>query len=202
MSKRHFRPNLIQGAVSRAKFTLPYPLCVVSASTSSNSSESEQTSTSITTQNQLFANLSEAAQYWFGFGLKLLPILPKQKIPATAWDAWMAKLSETSIEAYWKKYPEHEIACLVGSEFIVYDADTQQAEDALVALEAKFGMSPQLVIKTRKGTHHYFRRALGSRARSDSHSTAKHPERIDVKTDRSLAMLPCSTDKVIAFCNV
>ncbi len=202
MSKRHFRPSPIQGPVSRAKFTLPYPLCVISAPEISKPPVSQQPTSAFTSQDQLFTNLREAAQHWFGFGFKLLPIHPRQKIPATAWDPWMAKLSKTSIEAYWGKNPDHEIACLVGNEFIVFDADTQQAEDALVALEAKFGMSSRLVVKTRKGTHHYYRRQAGSRARSDSQSTEKYPERIDVKTGRSLAMLPCSTDKVIALCGV
>lgn len=144
----------------------------------------------------------EAALSWFRRGFTVIPLVPKKKYPATAWDAWLKDLSAKKIAAHWAKNPTHEVGCIVGSDLIVFDADSPQATAALLALELKFNLSPSLVVKTKKGVHHYFRRTRGTFARSDSHSTEKYPERLDIKTGRALIILPPSTGKTLVACEV
>jgi hypothetical protein len=144
------------------------------------------------------ATLVEAALYWFKFGLDVIPIIPYTKLPAVQWDPWLGGLSLEKILDYWSRHPDHEIGFIVGDNLIIFDADSPDAIAALVALERKFEVTPSLVVKTTKGEHHYFRRASGTHAKSDSHSTDKHPERIDIKTGRALVILPPSTGKTIA----
>ncbi len=80
---------------------------------------------------------------------------------------------------------------------LALDADAPESLAALVAIEKKFGITPNLVIQTRRGQHHYFRLAPGAFAKNDSHGTADHPERLDVKVKRSMVVLPPSTGKSI-----
>ena len=82
----------------------------------------------------------------------------------------------------------------------MFDADSAQSIAALEALERKFNVLPKLVVRTRKGVHHYYRRAAGTFAKSDAHSTEKFPERIDVKTGRALAVLPPSGGREVVKC--
>lgn len=144
-----------------------------------------------------FTNKVEAALFWFRFGFKVIPIIPDTKSTAVKWDEWLDRLSPEKIAEYWKKHPKHEIGFIVGEDIIVFDADSPESIDALAELEARFGVKPMLVVKTAKGKHHYYRRAKGIFAKSDAHSTSEYPERIDVKTGRSMVILPPSTGKVI-----
>ena len=66
---------------------------------------------------------------------------------------------------------------------------TPESLAALFLLEKTFDLTPQLVMKTNKGEHHYFRRASGTYAKLDSHSTQEHPDRLEIKTGRGLAVL-------------
>lgn len=59
-----------------------------------------------------------------------------------------------------------------------------------------------LVIKTSKGEHRYYRLAKGTFAKIDSHSTEKYPSGIDVKTGRSMVILSPSTGKEIEICEI
>lgn len=144
----------------------------------------------------------DQALHWFQFGLKVIPITPGTKIPAVGWDDWFKNLSSASITKYWADHPDHDIAFLVGEEIIVLDADAHEAVTALNALERKHHATPLMVTKTSRGEHHYFRRIPAVYARTDSHSTKDHPERIDVKTGRTLVTLPPSTGKELVHCHV
>jgi hypothetical protein len=138
-----------------------------------------------------------AAQDWFRLGLNVIPIVPGTKKTAVKWDPWLLDLSELKIYRYWKKHPNHELGFIVGPDLIVFDADTQQSLARLCEIEKTFGVSPALSVKTRHGEHHYFRLAKGILAKSDSHSSEKHPDRIDVKTGRALIVLPPSGGKEV-----
>lgn|GEM_PF-569972 len=140
---------------------------------------------------------SEAAKRWFTFGFQVIPIVPTQKITALKWDPWLTGLNVEKIAGHWGNNPGHEIGFIVGDDYLVLDADSPEAIEALIAIEKKLMVSSSLVVKTRRGQHHYYRRAEGTFAKSDSHSTEEHPERIDVKTGRSLVILPPSTGKTI-----
>lgn len=138
-----------------------------------------------------------AALHWFDFGLQVIPITPGKKCSTVKWDNWLNGLSPEAIYRYWTDHPDHEVGCIVGDDLIVFDADSPAAIAALAELEKTFGMSPSLTVNTAKGKHHFFKRAPDTYAKSDSHSTEKHPERIDVKTGRALVVLPPSTGKEV-----
>jgi hypothetical protein len=138
-----------------------------------------------------------AAMYWYGYGLKVIPILPNTKLPALKWDPWLDGLDPDKIIKYWTKYPDHELGCIVGDDMIVYDADSPESIATLSEIEAHFGVESKFVVKTTKGEHHYYRRAAGTIAKSDSHSSEKYPDRIDVKTGRALVILPLSKGKTL-----
>ncbi|EGV16342.1 PriCT-2 domain-containing protein [Thiocapsa marina] len=144
----------------------------------------------------------QAALYWFDRGSSIIPVLPGTKRTAVMWDPWNSGLSRERILAYWKQHPDHEVGCIVGDKLIVFDADTEQAEAALAQLEEAFDVTPAMVMGTAKGCHHYYRRAPGIYAKSDSHSTEEHPERIDVKTGRAMVVLAPSTGKELVYMDV
>lgn len=144
---------------------------------------------------------TNAASMWRDYGFDVIPIIPNTKFPAVKWDPWLPKLSNTTIAAHWGNHPDHEVGFIVGDNIIVFDADTPASIAALTAIELRFGIQPNLVVKTKKGEHHYFLLASGTCAKSDSHSTETYPERIDVKTGRALVILPPSTGKTLAICD-
>jgi len=146
-----------------------------------------------------FASYREAAAYWFNFGFNVIPIIPGKKIPAVKWDQWLDGLSNEKIAKHWARNPDHELGFVVGDNTIVFDADSPESMAALAIIEKAFDLTPNLVVKTNKGTHHYFKRAQGAYAKSDSHSTAKHPCHLDIKTDRALIILPPSTGKEVVI---
>lgn len=144
----------------------------------------------------------DAALAFHAAGFAVIPILPHAKRPPFAWGPWLDGLSEETIAAHWRQNPDHELGCIVGDDLIVLDADSPQSFAALFELEKSFDVEPRLVHKTRKGEHHFFRVRPGTKARSNSHSTEAHPERIDVKTGRAIAVLPPSTNKTITRCDI
>lgn len=148
-----------------------------------------------------FASNGEAALHWFNFGFNVIPISPGTKIPAVLWDGWFANLSPVSISKYWTAHPDHDIAFLVGEETLVLDADTSEAVSTLRTIEKEYRAAPLMVVQTTRGEHHYFRRPPSVYAKTDSHTTESHPERIDVKTGRTLVILPPSTGKLLVCCH-
>lgn len=144
----------------------------------------------------------ESALKLAGFGFVVIPVVPFIKRPALPWDPWIEKLSHASIRTHWAKHPDHELGCIVGDGLIVFDADSPSAVAALHAIEARFGIVPSLIVATRRGEHHYYRRPAGVVAKSDSHCTEKHPERVDIKTGRAMVVLPPSTGKTVKTCTV
>jgi hypothetical protein len=140
-------------------------------------------------------DFKSSAQHWHKFGFHVIPIIPGTKKTAVKWDRWLDGLSARQIKAHWDKHPDHELGLIVGDGIIVFDADSPAAIAALYELEKTFCSPPSLTVTTSKGQHHYFKRAPDTYAKSDSHSTEKHPDRIDVKTGRGLVVLPPSTGK-------
>ena len=147
--------------------------------------------------SDIFLSFLNAAIYCYTFGFAVITIIPGTKLPAVKWDPWLTTLSLETISTYWAQHPDHEVGFIVGDDVIVFDADSPTAIAALAELEKAFDVTPCLTVTTSKGQHHYFRRASGTYAKSDSHSTENHPERIDVKTGRALVILPPSTGKEV-----
>jgi hypothetical protein len=145
----------------------------------------------------VFKSFLTTAVYWFGFGFNIIPILPGNKMTSVKWDPWLDDLGPQKINEYWAANPTHELGFIVGDDIIVIDADSPESITAIKEIEGRFDLTPELLVKTRKGEHHYYRRAAGTVAKSDSHSTEKHPERLDIKTGRAFVVLPPSTGKII-----
>jgi hypothetical protein len=152
------------------------------------------------THDNTTPDFRDSAFRWYGFELNVIPVIPGMKRTAVKWNAWIEDFSTTAINDHWILHPDHEVGCIVGDDLIVFDADSPEAIAALVELEQRHGLSPGLVVTTPRGEHHYYRRAEGSNARSDAHSTETHPERIDVKTGRALVVLPPSSGRQVKQC--
>jgi putative DNA primase/helicase len=148
-------------------------------------------------------NNEEAALLWLKFGLNPIPIKPNTKKPGLTWQPWLDKLSEKSIKMHWGSNPEHDLGAVIDHSLLVLDADSKESLAALYSLENDHGLHPNLIIKTRKGEHHFFKRAANTYAMTQSYSTDKKPEKIDVKTGRSeldgrsIVVLAPSTNKSI-----
>jgi len=148
-------------------------------------------------------NCADAPLWWYNFGLKVVPINPKTKQTAVKWQPWLDRLSPASIEAHWKKQPDHELGAIVDDTLFILDADSSTARSALHILEKEFDVEPELIVKTRKGEHHYFRKAPSAYAQMCSFSTETDPAKIDIRTGRSktegrsIIVLPPSTGKEI-----
>jgi len=150
--------------------------------------------------SKTFDTSLEAALHWFSFGLKVIPLVPNSKQAAVKWNPWLETLSIETIQSHWSRNPSHELACIVGDGLIVFDTDSEAAERALSNIEMEHGCRPLFIVQTTRGHHHYFRRPSDAYAKSDSHDSSAHPDRIDVKTGRGMIVLPPSTGKVIKSC--
>lgn len=148
-----------------------------------------------TTNHSAVETFRQAAMRWFQFGLQVMPIAAGSKQPTVTWDRWLNALRPETIDSYWERHPDHELGFIVGPELIVFDADSPEAIAAFHQLMASFDLTCNHTVKTRKGEHYYFRRAAGTFAKSDSHDTEEHPQRLDIKTGRAMVVLPPSTDK-------
>lgn len=137
----------------------------------------------------------EAALRWYRFGLKIIPIDPGQKRPAVKW-CWSDDLSEEKIHSYWQQHPDHEVGCIVGEGMVVIDADCTEAVAALTTLAWDLGCVANQVHKTRRGEHHFFRLASGIFAKTSGHGGSPD-QAIDVKTGRSIVVLPPSTGRSV-----
>ena len=157
------------------------------------------TGSALSPRNSLptFSSNVAGALHWHEFGFHSIPTVPTAKRTVVSWDEWLNDLSLKKIGQHWTKNPDHEVGFIVGDEFIVLDADSPESIAALAAIEKAHGATPNMVVKTTKGEHHFFKRAQGTFAKSDSHSTKEFPDRLDVKTGRALIILPPSTGKAL-----
>lgn len=134
-------------------------------------------------------------------GFTVIPIHAATKTPVAKWNVWETDQRDAQIKQHWKKFSHHDIGMISNPELIVFDADGEQSLLALQRIEKEHGLTPECVVKTRKGQHHYFLRPKDVFARQDSFNTNLHPEKIDVKTDRSLIVGPGSANKEILTWN-
>lgn len=149
-----------------------------------------------------FHNIGQAAEFFFGFGFQVIPVKPGSKATAVRWDEWLTALSPSRINSCWAHQPNLDLGFIVGNECIVFDADSPASLTALYDAEARCEAVPAFVVRTKKGEHHYFKLAPGTIAKTEVHSTKDFPDRVDVKTGRTLVVLPPSTDKYITKLNV
>ena len=195
--------NNSQGAVAplKRKFKVPTDDAVTEQPTAAPASfQLGRSSQQLTAEKSPFKTCAEAALYWHGFGFDVMPVISHSKTPALQWDPWFRDLSQSTIAAHWFRCPFHDLGFKVGDNLIVFDADSPESIAALVELEKAHGITPNMVVRTNKGEHHYFKRSAGTFAKSDAHSTKEHPDRLDVKTGRAMIILPPSTGKTLVLC--
>lgn len=144
-----------------------------------------------------FLSNADAAIWWAQFGLDVIPVVPGEKRSAVKWDPWLDALTPQGIRDHWAQHSDHEVGCIPGESYIVLDADSPEAEAAVVNIERRLGAESRLIVRTRRGTHRYYQLAVGTCAKSDSHSTEEHPTRIDVKVGRAMVVLPPSAGRAI-----
>jgi len=144
-----------------------------------------------------FATTESWAQFLSKSGFTVIPVLPGTKVPAGPWQPWLENQSVGHIELHWRAHPSHEVCVFAGHKLYALDADREESMQQLLRLEEKHGIHPAVVVKTTSGCHHYFGLPEGVVAKQGSHDSRKHPERLDVKTGRSLLMGPGSPGKVI-----
>ena len=154
-------------------------------------------------ESELPGNCPKAAHWWHEFGFTVIPICPNEKHPACQWQPWLDKLNHDPISKHWGAKPNHELGAVLDHSLIVFDADSKESLAALYILEKEFDKTPNLVVKTKKGEHHFFKRATGTYAITKGYATKKDATKIDVKTGRSetdgrsIVVLAPSTDKTI-----
>lgn len=137
----------------------------------------------------------QGALFWYDFGFAVIPIEPKSKKTAVKWDPWLANLAHASIRQYWTDHPDHEVGFILGDGHIVFDADSQAAVDFLIVLEGAYRLRPTMVVKTKRGAHHYFKKDQGLDCKTTAMNVGTLEDRIDIKTGRTMVLLPPSADK-------
>ena len=136
-----------------------------------------------------------AALTHFNKGFSVIPLIPGSKQTAVKWDPWLDNLSEDKIKLYWDKHPNAEIGAILPSYIVVLDADTPEALKAIESIESQTGIVSNCVTETKKGEHHFYRAHANISIKTQSYSTKDEPHKIDVKAERSLIILPPSTNK-------
>jgi len=140
---------------------------------------------------------------WHHFGFNVIPIIPGEKRSIDPWSYWENdKQTEEHIEVHWTEHPEHEVGAITDKRFVVLDADTPEAIESIDKLEKVHGVVCDLVVTTSRGRHSYYKLEEKVFAKQDSHDTDKFPGRIDVRTGRSLIILPPSGPRKVKVCNV
>ena len=138
---------------------------------------------------------SITASDWFAKGYQPLPIIKGQKSPRKKHSIWLTDLSASKVQQHWNSCPSDDVALYCSNGLIVLDADSLESELAIQALEKKHNLHSNQRVRTKKGTHHYYKSAKGVEIRQAGHSTEEHPERIDIRTGSSYIIAPPSTDK-------
>ena len=144
-----------------------------------------------------FESNLEGALWWLAFGYRVIPLVPGQKRPATAYHPWLENLSADAVRQHWAAHPNHEVGAVLDNTQLVLDADSPEADEALLRIEQQFGLVPALIVKTRRGHHHHFRLTEGTCAKSDSHHTEEFPDRIDVRASNNSVLLTPSHGKSV-----
>lgn len=128
-----------------------------------------------------------------------MPLRPKSKTPTVKFERWKQNISARTLRRYWQKHPDHELAVLLGPDTLVVDADTPEGVIGLYMLEKSFDITPNLIVETDRGEHHYFLLAPGTFAKCDAPDKGEHPDRVDIKTGNAITAVPPSTGKQYAL---
>ncbi len=140
---------------------------------------------------------------WFLKGYRPIPIAEGKKSPAIKnIPDWLTCLSEDVIVEHWDYSPYDDVALHCSNGLIVLDADSLESERAIQALEQTHNLYSNQKVRTKKGTHYYYKNAKGVELRQAGHSTEKHPERIDIRSGNSFIVAPPSIDKELLVAEI
>lgn len=142
-------------------------------------------------------NNKEHAVQWFELGYLVIPVVEGEKKPRVKRDEWLLNLDAQNIERHWTRYPNDEIGLYCSNGLIALDCDSTESLDALHLLEEKHQLEPSFVVKTDRGTHHYFKGFDGLQLTQAGYKTEKFPERIDIRSGNAHIIAPPSTGKVL-----
>jgi len=147
--------------------------------------------------------ISKTAIDWINAGFIIIPanISEKVKKPLVKFADIRHELTPKHSLDWLEQFPNATaIATLTDNGLFVLDADTPESLSALYKLESDYQVSPNLVVLTRNGEHHYFRISDGINAAARGFNGKKYPNKIDIKTGKSIVMLPPSQrDGEIAY---
>lgn len=156
------------------------------------------------TNHELPADCKNAAHWWYAFGYQVAPMNPATKHTRLEWTPWLDSLQREGHAAIDRTFRENDQVCaVVDAGFFILDADTPEAVAALRIIEHQFDLQPNLVVRTRKGEHHHFRKGPCTYAHPDGFNSETHPANIDIRTGRSategrsIIVLPPSSGKVV-----
>jgi P4 family phage/plasmid primase-like protien len=153
--------------------------------------------------NKILQNISNSAIEWVNAGFIVIPaeISNKVKKPLVKFADIRHELTPKHSLDWLKQFPNATaLATITDNGLFVLDADTPESLSALYKLESEYQVSPNLVILTRNGEHHYFRISDDINATARGFDGSKHPNKIDIKTGKSMVILPPSQrDGEIAY---
>lgn len=144
-----------------------------------------------------FTSLREAALKWFSLGYLPVPVREGTKIPRVKVKDWLQTLTQQTIEQHWAQFENDDIGLYCSNGLVALDSDSPESLAAMVALESAHGIKPLITVKSKKGTHHYFKLDEGVRLQQKGFSTKSNPERIDIRSENSYIIAPPSTDKFL-----
>jgi hypothetical protein len=144
-----------------------------------------------------FSNLKEAALKWFSLGYLPVPVREGTKKPRVKVKEWLQTLTQQTIEQHWAIFENDDIGLYCSNGLVALDSDAPESLAAMAALENAHGIKPLISVKTKKGTHHYFKLGEGVRLKQTGSSTELNPEYIDIRSENSYIIAPPSTDKIL-----
>lgn len=157
-----------------------------------------------TATDELPEDIVAAAHWWRDWGLAVAPMDPDKKHTRIKWTSWLWRLETEGHAAIDAEFRQRDHLCaIVDDRVFVLDADTPKSAAALYEIEAAHDVRPNLIVQTKNGAHHWFRRAPGTYAKAQGYSSEKHPDRVDIRTARganeglSVIVLPPTPGKVI-----
>jgi hypothetical protein len=106
-------------------------------------------------------------------------------------------LTQQTIEQHWAIFENDDIGLYCSNGLVALDSDAPESLAAMAALENAHGIKPLISVKTKKGTHHYFKLGEGVRLKQTGSSTELNPEYIDIRSENSYIIAPPSTDKIL-----
>ncbi len=133
------------------------------------------------------SDLAEAALAYARQGYYIFPLQPKGKTPLTEHGLDDATVDPMTIETWWERWPDANIAIRTG-DVVVVDEDRVGALEELAA-EAHETIPATSIVKTASGKHYYFTQPDDQRLRN---SAGKLAPGIDTRGDGGYVVAPPS----------